>query len=183
MLGVDLDAREVLDATGGWVAGVMFEAWRSSDREAAEGGFADPLLGYLARNMFGQLTDGERELLLVTSVLRDVTADRAGALGIVDAGPRLELLRERHLPATHALYAGGFAPSPEIRASSESQIDAIQQALAPWATRYLNPNFVETKHAPESLWTEPALQRLRWIKATVDPDDAIRSNHPVQPRH
>jgi FAD/FMN-containing dehydrogenase len=134
-------------------------------------------------------------------MLRDLPAEALDALLEVagpDAGPQLAIVELRHLegelarsrpqdgavtsiPAKHALYTGGFAPSPEIRAFSESRIEAIQQALAPWATRYLNPNFAETKHAPETLWTEQAYQRLQRIKATVDPDDVIRSNHPVQP--
>jgi FAD/FMN-containing dehydrogenase len=134
-------------------------------------------------------------------MLRDLPPEALDALLEVagpNAGPQLATVELRHLegqlargrpqdgavasiPAKHALYAGGFAPSPEIRAFSKSQIEAIQQALAPWATRYLHPNFAETKHAPESLWTEQAYDRLRHIKATVDPDDVIRSNHPIPP--
>jgi HAMP domain-containing protein len=30
-------------------------------------------------------------------------------------------------------------------------------------------------------WTEQAYQRLRRIKANVDPGDIIRSNHPIPP--
>jgi FAD/FMN-containing dehydrogenase len=136
-------------------------------------------------------------------MLRDLPAEALNALLKVagpDVGPQLAIVELRHLegelargrpqdgavtsiPAKHALYAGGFAPTPDIQADSKSRIEAIQQALAPWATRYLNPNFAKTKHAPESLWTEEAYQRLRRIKATVDPDDVIRSNHPVQPGH
>jgi len=136
-------------------------------------------------------------------MLRDLPAEALDALLEVagpGAGPQLAIVELRHLegelargrpqdgavtaiPARHALYAGGFAPTPDIRADSKSQIEAIQQALAPWATRYLNPNFAETKHALETLWTEQAYQRLRRIKATVDPDDVIRSDHPVQPGH
>ena len=136
-------------------------------------------------------------------MLRDLPAEALDALLEVagpGAGPQLAIVELRHLegelargrpqdgavtsiPAKHALYAGGFAPTPDIQADSKSQIEAIQQALAPWATRYLNPNFAETKHAPESLWTEQAYERLRRTKATVDPDDVIRSNHPVQPGH
>jgi FAD/FMN-containing dehydrogenase len=136
-------------------------------------------------------------------MLRDVPAEALDALLSAagpDAGPQLAIVELRHLQgelargrpqdgavtsisAKHALYAGGFAPSPEIRAFSESRIEAIQRALSPWATRYLNPNFAETEHAPESLWSEQAYQRLRRIKATVDPDDVIRSNHPVPPGH
>jgi FAD/FMN-containing dehydrogenase len=134
-------------------------------------------------------------------MLRDLPGEALNALLKVagpDARPQLAIVELRHLegeltrgrpqdgavtsiPAKHALYTGGFAPSPEIRAFSKSRIDAIQQALAPWGTRYLNPNFAETEHAPESLWPEQAYKRLRRIKATVDPDDVIRSNHPVPP--
>jgi hypothetical protein len=136
-------------------------------------------------------------------MLRDLPAEALDALLKVagpDAGSQLAIVELRHLegelargrpqdgavtsiPAKHALYAGGFAPTPDIQADSKSQIEAIQQALAPWATRYLNSNFAETRHAPESLWTEEAYQRLRRIKATVDPGNVIRSNHPVQPGH
>ena len=136
-------------------------------------------------------------------MLRDLPADALDALLRVagaDAGPRLAIVELRHLegelargrprdgavasiPAKHALYAGGFAPTPEVRADSKRQIEAIQRALAPWATRYLHPNFAETEHAPESLWAGQAYRRLRRIKATVDPDDVIRSNHPIEPGH
>jgi FAD/FMN-containing dehydrogenase len=136
-------------------------------------------------------------------MVRDLPAEALDALLNVArpaAGSQLAIVELRHLEgevtrgrpqdgavtsisAKHALYAGGFAPSPEIRAFSKSQIEAVQHALAPWATRYLNPNFAETKHAAESLWTEQTYQRLRRIKATVDPDDVIRSNHPIQPGH
>jgi FAD/FMN-containing dehydrogenase len=136
-------------------------------------------------------------------MLRDLPAEALNALlkaAGADAGPQLAIVELRHLegeltrgrpqdgavtsiPAKHALYAGGFAPTPDIRADSKRRIEAVQQALAPWATRYLNPNFAETEHAPESLWPDRAYQRLRRIKATVDPDDVIRSNHPVQPGH
>jgi DNA-binding SARP family transcriptional activator len=58
------------------------------------------LHGYLARNIVEQLTDEERELLLVTSVLQSVTAERAQALGISVAAARLSAIRRRHLPAS-----------------------------------------------------------------------------------
>ena len=42
-------------------------------------------------------------------------------------------------------------------------------------------NIAETSRDPASFWTPEAYHRLRRIKATVDPDDLIRSNHPVPP--
>jgi hypothetical protein len=136
-------------------------------------------------------------------MLCDLPAEALNALLKVagsDAGTQLAIVELRHLqgelargrpqdgavtsiPAKHALYAGGFAPTPDIQADSKSHIEAIQRALAPWATGYLNPNFAETEHAPESLWTAQVYQRLRRIKASVDPDDVIRANHPVHPGH
>ena len=42
-------------------------------------------------------------------------------------------------------------------------------------------NFSETSRPRATLWTEQAYHRLRQIKARIDPDDVIRSNHPVPP--
>jgi len=42
-------------------------------------------------------------------------------------------------------------------------------------------NFAETQTPAAPLWTERAYQRLRQIKADVDPGNLIRANHPVPP--
>ena len=57
----------------------------------------------------------------------------------------------------------------------------VKGALAPWAARQMYLNFAETQRQAAPFWTEQAYQRLRRIKATVDPGDIIRSNHPVPP--
>jgi ATP/maltotriose-dependent transcriptional regulator MalT len=59
--GID-PARAVAD-TGGWVTGVLFEAWRSADHVQGVGGEADPLHGYLATQILSRLAPAERELL------------------------------------------------------------------------------------------------------------------------
>ena len=43
-------------------------------------------------------------------------------------------------------------------------------------------NIADTSRDPASFWTPEAYHRLRRIKAAVDPDDLIRSNHPIPPR-
>jgi hypothetical protein len=40
-------------------------------------------------------------------------------------------------------------------------------------------NFAETNQDAATFWNEQAYHRLRRIKTTVDPDDVIRSNHPI----
>jgi DNA-binding SARP family transcriptional activator len=94
----DIDPARAVEATGGWVAGVLFEAWRSSEHVSGMGGEADALHGYLSSQILDQLQPDDREFLITTSVLDDVTAARAVALGESDAAARLASLRTRHLP-------------------------------------------------------------------------------------
>ena len=103
----DEDAATVAEVTGGWVAGVVFEVWRSADHVPGMGGEADPLHGYLASQILSQLDSDERQFLITTSVLDHVTAAGASALGVSDPAGVLDRLRRRHLPANWD--AGGEA--------------------------------------------------------------------------
>jgi hypothetical protein len=82
--------------------------------------------------------------------------------------------------ADYALYAVGIAPTPEAAAQVRAHVGVITDALRPWAASRAYLNFAETRRDAHTLWTDTALDRLRRIKATVDPHDLIRSNHPVQ---
>ena len=95
---VDIAAAEAVEQTGGWVTGVLFEAWRAVDHVAGIGGEADPLDGYLATHILGQLDARDTDFLIATSLLDEVTVSRAEALGASDASERLEALRAAHLP-------------------------------------------------------------------------------------
>jgi DNA-binding SARP family transcriptional activator len=95
-----LDETAVVEATGGWVTGVLFEAWRWAGDLAGEGGAVDPLHGYLAAHIVGALDPADREFLQTTAVLSYVTAARAEALGVPDAAARLAGLRHARLPVT-----------------------------------------------------------------------------------
>jgi DNA-binding SARP family transcriptional activator len=94
----DIDPTQAVEATGGWVAGVLFEAWRSNEHVAGMGGEADALHGYLSSQILDLLEPEDREFLITTSVLDDVTAERAEALGEAGAAERLVSLRGKHLP-------------------------------------------------------------------------------------
>jgi FAD binding domain/Berberine and berberine like len=83
--------------------------------------------------------------------------------------------------ADYMLFAVGSTPVPELVGPVTAQVEAIKSALAPWAARQMYLNFAETQHPAAPLWTEHAYQRLRRIKAAVDPGDLIRSNHPIPP--
>jgi Berberine and berberine like len=60
-------------------------------------------------------------------------------------------------------------------------VQAVKDALAPWAAKQMYLNFAESQLDPATLWTEQAYHRLRRIKTTIDPDNIIRSNHPIPP--
>jgi DNA-binding SARP family transcriptional activator len=99
------DVAAVVEATGGWVTGVLFDAWRSGEHVAGAGGEADPLYGYLSSHILSPLTDVQRDFLIACSLLDEVTALRAEALGLSRAGATLASLRAAHLPVS---WSGGW---------------------------------------------------------------------------
>jgi Berberine and berberine like len=85
------------------------------------------------------------------------------------------------LDGQYMMFAVSITPSPELKALVRAHIQAVKDALEPWAAPQMFSNFAETPRPTEALWTEPAVRRLRQIKASVDPENVIRSNHPIQP--
>jgi len=83
--------------------------------------------------------------------------------------------------AEYALFAGGAAPFPQAAAAVARSVAALRAALSPWTARQMYLNFAETGRDPSCFWTPQAYDRLRRIKAEVDPDELIRSNHPIPP--
>jgi hypothetical protein len=85
------------------------------------------------------------------------------------------------LQAPYGMFAAGMTPTPDLKAPATAAVEAVEDALAPWAAQHMYLNFSETSRPRATLWTEHAYRRLRQIKASVDPHDVIRSNHPVPP--
>jgi ATP/maltotriose-dependent transcriptional regulator MalT/DNA-binding SARP family transcriptional activator len=94
------DAESAVEATGGWVAGVLFDAWRSPHHVHGAGGEADALRGYLAGEIMTSLPQELQEFLIVSSVLPVVTPTLAEGLGLLDAALALRRLRGHHLPVS-----------------------------------------------------------------------------------
>ena len=88
---------------------------------------------------------------------------------------------QANIDATYAMFAGGFTPTPELAATVRGYAQAVKDALAAWHASYDYYNFEETP-APASAVLPPAsYHRLRKIKASYDPGQAIISAHPVWP--
>jgi hypothetical protein len=83
------------------------------------------------------------------------------------------------IQARYSLFAAGMVPVPELEAPVHTQVQAVKAALGPWAASHMYLNFADTQRDPAQFWTEQAYRRLRRIKASIDPDNIIRSNHPV----
>jgi DNA-binding SARP family transcriptional activator len=96
----EIDLEAAMASTAGWVTGVLFHGWRAGERLVGQGGETDPLYDYLSSQMLGELAEAEREFLIRTSLLHEITAGRAEALGIAQADQRLAALRRARLPVT-----------------------------------------------------------------------------------
>ncbi len=81
----------------------------------------------------------------------------------------------------YVLYAVGMTPVPELKAPTRAQVQAVKGAMTPWTADQMYLNFADSRQPVQTFWGEKAFARLRRIKATVDPDDVIRANHPVPP--
>ena len=83
--------------------------------------------------------------------------------------------------AEYVLFSVGLVTSADAAATVTAHVRAVQSAMAPWGARQMYLNVAETSRAPAAFWTPQAYERLRRIKAAVDPGNRIRSNHPVPP--
>jgi FAD/FMN-containing dehydrogenase len=117
------------------------------------------------------LVRAEAESPLVSLEVRHLGGELArprpdhGAIGALDAG--------------FLLAAAGMAPTPELAAAAAAHIAGLRDALGPWTAPVASLNFADTRRDPGTFWSEESYDRLRRIKAALDPDDLIRANHPL----
>jgi FAD/FMN-containing dehydrogenase len=84
-----------------------------------------------------------------------------------------------YLDREFALFAVGMAPTAEIAAKTRSDVARVLAAVDPWDSGRDYLNFREDESTGERLFSAETYARLRAIKAAVDPDNVIRSNHEV----
>ena len=78
------------------------------------------------------------------------------------------------------MFAVGIAMNEQMEAAVRAHVEVVQSALSKWdaGTTYLN--ITERRERGERLFGELTYRRLQGVKATVDPEDVFRSNHPVR---
>ena len=99
-----------------------------------------------------------------------------GAVGRADDGHGAAA----KLDGDFAMYAVGMAPHREAVAAVLDHIEIVKDALTEWNAGYRFLNFSE-RPAGHDAFAPGAYRRLRAVKTLVDPDDMIRSNHPIAP--
>jgi DNA-binding SARP family transcriptional activator len=109
------NAAAAVAATGGWVIGVLFGAWRCGEDVRSTVGGADELGAYLGAHILGELEAADREFLVTTSLLEEVTVERAVALGVDDAAERLASLRRAHIPVQWSSDSSAVRCHPGFR--------------------------------------------------------------------
>jgi FAD/FMN-containing dehydrogenase len=95
------------------------------------------------------------------------------------ARPRPEHGAVSAFAAPYIMFAVGIAPTPEAKAAVHATVAGLMSALEPWQADHTYLNFAESRRDPRTLWPETVHARLKRIKATVDPEDLFRSNHPL----
>jgi FAD/FMN-containing dehydrogenase len=133
--------------------------------------------------------------------LADLTpraVDEIVPVGGPDAASPLQFVEVRHLggemsrarpgngalaaiAAPYLLLAGGMTPDQQTKATVAAHLDMVKSVLAPWSAQHTYLNQTKTKADPGRFWTPTVYDRLRQIKAAVDPANRIRANHPVPP--
>jgi FAD/FMN-containing dehydrogenase len=83
--------------------------------------------------------------------------------------------------APFILFAVGMAPTPQAKATTEAHVEVVHDALRPWDAGRAYLNFAERTTTGQRLFGAETYARLRRVKASYDPQDVIRSNHPIPP--
>jgi FAD/FMN-containing dehydrogenase len=83
--------------------------------------------------------------------------------------------------ASFLTFELGLLFDEAMRPSVREQLDVIAAAFAPYDTGRQYLNFTEDHTDPARFYKAEAYQRLREVKARVDPGEVFRANHPIPP--
>jgi FAD/FMN-containing dehydrogenase len=138
-----------------------------------------PVPGFGDGGMLVDVDDDLIDTFVETVVGTPILSAELRHLGGAVARPRAEHGAVASFDSPFLSFAVGITPTPEALAAVEATVAGWRAALEPWESRHTYMNFAETRRDARSLFSEQAYHRLRRIKAKVDPENVIRSNHPV----
>jgi hypothetical protein len=85
------------------------------------------------------------------------------------------------IDARFAMFAVGFAPTPEVGRAIEQAVDRAKDALTRWESDRNYFNFAERPVEAERLYMAETYRRLRRIKTAYDAGGLFVANHPIPP--
>lgn len=165
----DIDPVDALVETGGWMTGVLFEAWRASDHVIGLGGENDPLHGYLATEILGQLSAADAEFLIQSSLLEEITVAHAEALGLEDVRARLHSLAGHRLPVSWQAGATIMRCHPRFRDFLQRRLSRLDEASRRELYRAHARLFLAEGHAEEAVQEYLAVGALTDAVAILEP--------------
>jgi FAD/FMN-containing dehydrogenase len=139
----------------------------------------EPVPGHGDGGMLVDVDDDLIDAFVQTVVGTPILSAELRHLGGAVARPRPEHGAVASFESPFISFAVGMTPTPELHAAVEGCVTVWREAIAPWESRHTYMNFAESRRDARSLFSEQAYHRLRRIKAKVDPENVIRSNHPV----
>jgi FAD/FMN-containing dehydrogenase len=108
---------------------------------------------------------------LLTFELRHI----GGALAV--AAPQHGALAS--LEGRFLYFGAGIAPTPAVKRLVDRHVELVKAALERWDAGRTYPSFMEKPTDSRRFYTEDAHRRLRAVKASVDPHNLFRANHPL----
>jgi hypothetical protein len=138
-----------------------------------------PTAGIADGGTLGSLDDDGIDAFVTVVVGTPIVAAEVRHLGGAVARAKAEHGAVASFDAPYLAFAVGMLPVPELREPLAAAVHGFTKALEPWAHEHTYMNFAEGRRSAKTLWTEAAHHRLRRVKATYDPQNVIRSNHPL----
>jgi FAD binding domain-containing protein len=102
-------------------------------------------------------------------------------LGGEYARPRPENGALAAIEADYLLHAVGITPTEEAKEIVAEHVERVLGSVEPWTARHTYLNFAETGREQGAFWSEQAHRRLCQVKSAFDPQQLLRSNHPIVP--
>jgi len=124
-----------------------------------------------AIDVFASMSDPDSGTPLLLTEIRHMggalsrPADNGGALS--------------HLDAEFAMFGIGMPMTPELGQAIEGHLDALHEAMAPWAADGGYFNFAERPCDADAILPADVCARLADVKREYDPDGRIIGNHVV----